>query len=277
MKFNERLQALYMKIFFLLILFLAFEALTPASFAQVQRIMVVKTYPMFTIQANVDYNQSYLELNGTYNNDFQSVEYLKGSVLGVDKGLGGSVTSKIALSERGRLRLNLSLSYNNFKTYLFGNKSFISDVGRSSVNIMSLGVGFEHNFTPNYKYKIYLGAEGTANMINGHSTIWVFVGGTSGYTYDVTIKNSFRIGAAIFGGTEYMISDKFGLSLGFKYHVANLLLKSAKASDDPYSFQLRDAEDPNIKYAGKKTLAFITIMAGANFYWGVETKRYTIK
>ncbi len=259
-----------------LYLFIAILGITTACYGQ-QKVMIVKTFPTFTLQANIDYNQSYLELNGTYNNDFQSDQFMKGYVLGADKGLGGSITSKLALSERGRLRLSVSLSYNNFKTYLFGNKSLISDVGRSSINIMSLGIGLEHNFTPNYKYKIYLGAEGTASLVNGNGTIWVFVGGTPGYTYDVTIKNSFRIGAAIFGGTEYMINDKFGLSLGFKYHVANILLKSAKPSDDPYSFQLRDAADPSVQYAGRKTLAFITIMAGANFYWGVETKKYTIK
>jgi len=263
-----------MKNFFLLFTMLAVTAI---SFSQSQRVMVVRSYPTFTIQANIDYNQSYLEFNGTYNNDFHSDEYMKGSMLGADKGLGGSITSKIALSERGRLRLNVSLSYNNFKTYLFGRNNRISDVGNSSINIMSLGIGLEHNFTPNYKYKLYLGAEGTANMINGNSLIWVFVGGTPGYTYGVTIKNSFRIGAAIFGGTEYMINDKLGLSLGFKYHIANILLKSAKTSDDPYSFELRDAVDPNVQYAGKKTLAYISLMAGVNFYWGVDTKRYSIK
>jgi opacity protein-like surface antigen len=265
-----------MKKFFILNILLAFLFCGAISFAQPQKVMVVKSFPKFTLQVNLNYNQSFLEFNGTYNNDFHSKDFMNGAALGADKGIGGSVTSKIALSDRGRMRLNLSLNYNNFKTYLFGQNHQLADIGKSSINIMSFGVGLEHNFTPNYKFKIYLGAEGTGNLISGKSTIWVDVPSTPGYTYDVTITNSFRIGAAIFAGTEYMLNDRMGLSFGFKYNFANLLLKSAKDSSDPNSFPLRD-DNSNLPYSGKKTIAYISITGGVNFYWGVTSKRYLIK
>jgi hypothetical protein len=264
------------KNFILILLTLLFAV---SSYAQPKRVMIVKSAPKFTLQVNLNYNQSYLEFNGTYNNDFHSADYLTGSALGADKGFGGTITSKLALSDRGRLRLNFSLNYNNFRSYLFGKNNDLADVGKTSINIFGFGAGLEHNFTPNYKFKIYLGAEATANLINGKSTIWVENRGNpdGAYTYDVTIKNSFRIGGALFGGGEYMLNDRVGLSLGFKYNVANLFLRSAKASDDPYSFELRDDYDPNVPYSGKKTLAYISIMGGVNIYWGITSTRYTIK
>lgn len=254
-----------------------FLMLSAISFAQPKRVMVVQSAPTFTLQANINYNQSYLEFNGTYNNDFHSNDYIKGEALGADKGLGGTITAKIPLTEKGRLRLNLSLNYNNFLTYLFGKNNLVADVGKSSFNVFSFGAGLEHNFTPNYKYKIYLGAEGTFNMIGGNTHLWHYVAGGTNYEDDVTITNSFRIGAALFGGAEYLLNPKLGLSLGFKYNVANILLKDAKASDDPYKFPLRDKFDANIPFSGNKTLAYISLMAGVNFYWGIQSTRYTIK
>lgn len=249
------------------------------SFAQPKRVMVVRSAPTFTLQVNAIYNQAFLEFNGTYNNDFHSPDFRNGDNLGADKGLGISLTSKIALSERGRLRLIFSADYSNFQSYLFGKNNLLADVGNSTFNVYSFGVGLEHNFTPNYKFKIFMGAEGTGNMISGKSTNWVYVRGGTNYTYDLKITNSFRIGAAIFGGTEYMLNDRMGLSLGFKYNVANLLLKDAKQTDDPNATEipLRDASDSNVKYAGRKTLAYMSILAGVNFYWGIQQTRYTIK
>lgn len=265
-----------MKKIFILNIFLVFLFCGAISFAQPKKVMVVKSFPKFTLQVNLNYNQSFQEFNGTYNNDFHSNDFMNGTALGADKGIGGSVTSKIALSDRGRLRLNLSLNYNNFRTYLFGKNTKVVDIGKSSVNVMSFGVGLEHNFTPNYKFKIYLGAEGTGNFISGKSTIWVVGPSPTGHTYDLTITNSFRIGVAITGGTEYLLNDRMGLCFGFKYNFANLLLKSAKDSSDPNSFPLRDS-DSNLPYSGNKTLAYISIIGGVNFYWGIQSTRYTIK
>jgi len=269
-----------MKKIYILFTFVVFFFCGTFLFAQTQKVIVVKSFPKFTLQVNLNYNQSFMEFNGTYNNDFHSADFISGAALGADKGVGGSVTSKIALSGRGRLRLNLSLNYNNFQTYLFGKNNQLADVGKTSMNIMSFGAGLEHNFTPNYKIKIYLGAEGTANLINGKSTILVEnrenICVIGPYTYDVKITNSFRIGAALFGGAEYMLNDKMGLSFGFKYNFANLLLRSAKESSDPNSFPLRD-DSSTLPYSGKKTIAYISILGGVNFYWGITGKRYVIR
>lgn len=241
--------------------------------------MILRTAPKFTLQVNLNYNQSYLDFNGTYNNDFHSDDFINGKTLGADKGYGIMVTSKIPLNSIGKLRLNISLNYNRIQTYLFGNNYQLVDVGKTKFNLMTLGLGIEHNFTANHKFKIYMGVEGTGTFLNGTGTIWVENRGSTPYSYDIKIKNSFRIGASVSAGTEYMLTDRFGVSMGFKYNFVNLLLKNAEQTADPQSteFPLRDKYVPNVLYSGDKNLAYISLLGGVNFYWGVTSKRYLIK
>ncbi len=242
--------------------------------------MVLKSAPTFTLQINANYNQTFLDFNGTYNNDFHSDDFMKGQALGADKGYGATITSKLALDKLGKERFNFSLSYNRALSYLFGRSNSVQDNGQTTINMMTAGLGIEHNFTPNHKFKIYLGGEATGTLINGTGTVWVENRNDSAgaYSYGIKITNSFRIGAAIFGGTEYMLNNRVGLSIGFKYNFVNLLLKSAKQTDDPNStsFPLRDKYDANVRYSGDKNLAYISIMAGIDFYWGIREKRYVI-
>jgi len=248
------------------------------TFGQSKYVMVLRSAPSFTLQFNLNYNQSYLDFNGTYNNDFHSDNFMKGQILGADKGYGAALTSKIPLTSKGKLRLNISLNYNRLQTYLWGANDQLADVGKTKYNMISAGIGLEHNFTAHHKFKIYLGGEALGTIISGSGTVWVENRGAQAYTYDVKITNSFRIGASVFGGTEYMLNNRVGLSLGFKYNFINLFLKDAKQTDDPNasSFPLRDKFDPNVRYSGDKTLAYISIMGGVNLYWGITEKRYVI-
>ncbi len=270
-----------MKLIKYLYFFVLFIIFTTTSFSQSRYVMILRSAPSFTLQFNLNYNQSYLDFNGTFNNDFHSDNFIKGEALGADKGYGASLTSKLPIGSQGKLRLNVSLNYNTMKTYLFGNNYQLADIGNTKINLATLGLGLEHNFTANHKFKIYIGAEGTATLLNGKGTIWVENRGNpdGAYSYDIKISNSFRIGAAIFAGSEYMLNDKFGVSMGFKYNFVNLFLKDAKQTTDPNSkeFPLRDKYVPNVLYSGDKTLAYISLMAGVNLYWGVIDKRYVIK
>src|SRR5205814_1620158 len=124
------------------------------AFGQTKYVMVLKSAPSFTLQFNLNYNQSYLDFNGTYNNDFHSDNFMKGQILGADKGYGVSLTSKIPLTSKGKLRLNISLNYNRLQTYLFGSGNSLADVGKTKYNMMTGGIGLEHNFTAHHKFKI---------------------------------------------------------------------------------------------------------------------------
>lgn len=255
--------------------------LSTAAFSQVtqiKRYMVVRSAPAYTFQVNINYNQSLLELSGTYNDDFQSVNVYNGQTFGADKGYGASLTSKISLDERSTVRFTQTLVYNRILSYTFGDKTTIADIGKSTFNCFTGGLGMEYNFTPAHRFKIYVGAELNASMINGSSKIWFenrgSVTGPTDSTYN--IKSSFRMGYGLIMGSEYLLNNNLGLNIGVKLTNANVFLKKSEGTNSDTEFPLRDADDPNLKFAGKKNFSFYSITAGVNFYFGVREKRYKL-
>jgi hypothetical protein len=244
---------------------------------EIKRYMIVRSTPTFTLQINLNYNQSLLELNGTYNDDYQSENVFKGQTFGADKGYGGGIVSKIALSDRGAFRFTQSLTYNRLLSYTFGDKTTLADVGKATYNCFTGGLGFEYNFTPAHKFKIFFGAEVNASMINGNAKIW-FENRLNPPPTDSSYKitNSFRMGYGLIIGSEYLISNNFGINVGAKLTNANAFLKQAEGNNNDTEFKLRDADDPNLKFAGKKSFSFYSITAGVNFYFGVTEKRYKL-
>ncbi len=254
----------------------------PKKIFVTKRVLLIRSAPSITLQLNFHYDQPMGQLAGTYNDDFRSDEFIAGRSLGVNKGIGGSIMAKFS-SPNDHIRFTFSAAYNRLLTYVFDksiyDKSDNADVGRSHFNVFSGGIGMENNFTPNHKVKLYVGAEAIFSIINGNATIWVENRYYTPYTYDLKVKNSYRLGGSIFGGAEYMVSNTFALNLGFKLTHANLFLKEAKSSDNPYEIDLLDDEStsvPPLPYSGKKQFAFLSIVTGVSFYWGVVEKRYIL-
>lgn len=250
-----------------------------AQRTELKRYMIVRNTPSYTLQFNIDYNQSVLELSGAYNDDYQSETVYDGESFGADKGYGLSAISKIILTERGHLRFTQSLTYNRILSYTFGDKSTVADDGKANYNCFTAGLGMEYNFTPAHRFKIYLGGELNANMINGDIKIWFENRGIGApYNEEYKVKNSFRFGYSLVLGSEYLLNDNFGLNLAARLINANAFNKSAKGTNEDTEFELRDGIDPNLKFAGnnKKNFSFYSIMAGVNFYFGVKEKRYKL-
>lgn len=243
---------------------------------ETKRYMLIRSTPKYTIQLDVDYNQSFLELSGAYNDDYQSRNVFDGETFGADKGYGGSLISKIALNERGSVRFIQSLTYNRILAYTFGDKTNIADDGYANYNCYTGGLGIEYNFTPRHKFKMYFSGELNASMINGSLRIWFYNPPipTSDTNYKVT--NSFRIGFGLSLGSEYLISEKFGLNLGARLINANLFLKQAEGTNADKEFKLRDAKSPGLNFAGTKNFSFFTIFVGINFYFGIKEKVYKL-
>lgn len=262
-------------LFFFLSLSVFSQDITP----KLKKVMLIKTSPEFTLQLNLNYNQAMGQLAGTFNDDFQSDQFIQGRSLGADKGFGLNVTGKYKLDNMGHIRLLFSGQYNRIVSYLFTGKKNISDLGSSKFNILSGGIGLEDNFTPNHKVKIYLGAEALFSWINGGAKIWVkdLTNIEYSYTYDMNILSSFRIGGVLHGGAEYMLNSNTAFNLGFNLTHANLLLRNSENSGNIYETPLVDDESsPSFTYSGKKNLTFITISAGVCFYFGVYEKRYVL-
>lgn len=262
-------------------LFAAVALLLSISFSysqqtEIKRYMVVKTSPKYTLQVNLNYNQSILELNGTYNDDYQSRNVYEGETFGADKGFGIGVISKLGLDQKGWIRFTQSLAYNRILSYTFGDKKTVADNGKASFNIITGGLGFEYNFTPAHRYKIYVGAEANASLINGAAKIWFYTPGIPTSDSDYTITNSFRMGYSVVIGSEFLINNKFGLNIGARLTNANILFKKSEGTNADREFPLRDADAPGLNFAGKKNFAFYSITMGINFYFGISEKRYKL-
>jgi hypothetical protein len=221
----KKVFSLKIAIIFLLLVLVSAQV---SSQTVIRRYMIVRGAPTYTLQFDVNYNQSILQLAGTYNDDFQSEAVLKGESFGADKGFGVGIISKIPIDKKGYIRFIQSLNYNRIQTYTFGAKNNIADVGRSSFNCFTGGLGLEYNFTPAHRFKIYLEAEMNASMINGSMRIW-FRNITNPPPTDssYTITNSFRIGYGIMIGSEFIISSRFGVNIGAKLTNANALLRKS--------------------------------------------------
>lgn len=261
----------------LMILFTASSALF-AQNTEIKRYMIVRSTPSYTLQLNLDYNQSVMELSGAYNDDYQSETVYDGETFGADKGYGGSILSKIILNDRGSIRFNQSLTYNRILSYTFGSKTTVADNGSANFNCFTGGLGLEYNFTPAHKFKIYMGAELNASMINGDIKVWFENRGGTPSDSSWKVKNSFRMGYGFMIGSEYLINDNFGLNIGARLLNVNAFLKEAEGNNSDTEFKLRDKADPNLKFAGNnnKSFSFYSIMAGINFYFGVKEKRYKL-
>jgi hypothetical protein len=243
------------------------------------RYMIVRTMPLYTLQVNLNYNQSVLELAGTYNDDVHSAQIYEGSTFGADKGFGGNVVSKINLDRRGQLRFTQTISYNRILSYTFGNKSTLADKGHANYNAFTGALGVEYNFTPSHRFKIYIGADINASIINGETRIWFY--GIEGYlgdsTADYNIKNSFRMGFGVDFGSEFLLNKDIGIHVGVKFLDLNVFLRKSEGTNEDAEFKLRDADSPGLKFAGSKSFAFYSIIAGASFYFGIGEKRYKLK
>jgi len=264
---------------YILILFLC-VFVSGTSFGQhteKRRYMIIRTIPYYTLLVNINYNQSVLELAGTYNDDVRSKYIYEGETFGADKGYGGTIVSKISIGERGVFRFNQTIGYNRILSYAFGDKE-LADKGKANYNAFTGSLGLEYNFTPAHRFKIYLGAEITASIINGETSIWI---DNPGYGYqnigDFKIKNTFRMGYGFNAGSEYTVNKDFGLNLGVRFYNLNAFNKNAEGTNNDTEFKLRDKDSPGLNFAGNKNFAFFSLFGGVNFYFGIGEKRYKLK
>lgn len=266
-----------MKYLFSIVLIL----ISTSIFSQQNNLLKTRTAPTFTLMLNLNYNQAMGQFAGTYNDVFRSEQFIGGRNLGADKGFGGLIVAKKSISKY--FRASFGLQYNRLVSFLFSNKN-PTDLGEGKYNMFSASIGLENNFTPIHRIKLYAGADALFSMINGKATVWVENRATSNpYTYQLKINNSFRIGAAINAGAEYLLNNNVGLNLGFRYNFVNLLLRNSDPGTDSTQINLVDDDDPNntgaipIPYVGKKQIAYISVTAGVTLYWGINDKKYIIK
>jgi hypothetical protein len=241
----------------------SYSGIAPTS---VRNLLVRGKAPFFTLQINGYYNMGLMDLAANDNTNFSKTDFVEGRNFGTRYGYGGSITGKLALQKAGYLRLTVSALYNGFQSNFVISKS---PEGKVSYNVFSGAIGLENNFTPDRKFKYYIGFEIISSFISGDAVLT-----TDSTDFNLTIKNSFRLGAAANFGFEYAFSNSFGLNLGMKFTHANLLLKDSKESADPHEIYLNDDKvKVDYPYAGWKQFFFASFYTGVNFYFGMKNKK----
>lgn len=235
--------------------------------------MTVRNAPALTLQFSGGYNFGVFELAGNNNGDFNPKEFAVGENFGVRHGVGGNLTMKIPLHERGNLRLDVSALYNCFSSKFSKANTGTSPNDYVQYRVYSGEIGLENNFTPNYKFKTLVGAGIVGSVISGNATLIDLSG-----IKNLTIIPAFRLGVSLYSGVEYAMSNKLGLNFGFKFTHANLWFKQTKESSDPNKIYLNDQREvPRPQYSGFKQFAWGSFYAGVNVYFGVTPKEYIFR
>jgi opacity protein-like surface antigen len=235
--------------------------------------MTIRSAPKFTLQMSGSYDYGVYELSSNNNGDFSSEEFVKGENFGVRHGFSGAATLKIALHQRGNVRLNVSAIYSGFSSKYTKLNTSMTEPDFVNYSIYSGVIALENNFTPNYRFKTLIGAGLIGSIISGQARVT-----TEGNTQNLDIIPAFRLGVTAFSGLEYSLSNQLGVNLGFKFTHANLWLKQTKVSNDPTKIYLNDKRVlPRIPYSGFRQFAWGSFYAGINVYFGVKEKQYIIK
>ena len=232
----------------------------------VQRLIVNGRAPVFTLQLSWLYDIGLTDLASNDNASFQKTDFINGRDYGTRYGWGIILKGKISLHKEGNVRLLVSSAFNKFQSYFIVGDS---PDGRVSYNVFSWGLGIENNFTPDRKFKYYVGFEIVPSLINGTAEL-----NTDTAVFNLKIKNAFRLGLSANFGFEYAFSNYVGMNLGMKFTHVNVLLKESRASNNPNETYLNDDKtNLNIPYAGWKQFFYTSFYTGLNFYFGARNKR----
>ncbi len=224
--------------------------------------------PVVTLQLSFTYNIGHLDLAANENTSFRKDDFIAGANFGTRYGYGALLIGKIALHKAGNVRLNVTVGYNRFLS------NFViaeSPEGKVSYNVFSGGLGIENNFTPQKKFKPYIGFDIVASMVGGNAVL-----ATDSTDFNLKIKNSVRFGVSINFGFEYALNNKVGLNLGYKLTHANIIGKQSKVSSSLNETYLNDDKITTgevIPFAGWKQFLYSSFYAGFNFYFGLKNKK----
>jgi hypothetical protein len=224
--------------------------------------------PIVTLQLSFAYNIGHLDLAANENTSFRKDDFIGGSNFGTRYGYGALLTGKIALHKAGNVRLNVSVGYNRFLSNFVISES---PEGKVHYNVFSGALGVENNFTPQKKFKPYIGFDIVASMIGGNAVL-----ATDSTDFNLKIKNAIRFGVSFNLGFEYAINNKVGLNLGYKLTHANIIGKESKVSSSLTETYLNDNKvttGESIPFAGWKQFLYSSFYAGFNFYIGLKNTK----
>ena len=186
-------------------------------------------------------------------------------------GFNFGADGKYAFDKKGSFRGVFGIGYN-----MFMNPADIVGIGttiqyRPKFNMLTLSLGPEYAFLPKGKFNPFIGVDFTANFISGS---YEYSPELSPIFTTMDIESSSRFGVQFGAGADISFGKSWGLVVGFKYHIANLIGKDSDTSKlSGKEVALNDAE---YTYGGTtfsaKNISYIQIYSGFAFYFGQPKK-----
>lgn len=232
----------------------------------------------FTIEWNFSYSQPLPNMMGDMGEQFKFKNY------GVKTGFGSQIYFKLTTDKKGKIRPYFTLGYDLFlntdnnNAYIpnnilsqWPNDSAVNGTtpGKSKMYLhnFSAAVGFEYAFYSKTKWTPYVNFDFGLNMLFG---TYKQTPNNTGMEVSYTYKNAPRLGLGLGAGVNGRLTRNFGIAIGVKYKLPNLLLKDSKYSTEVNKMYINDKEDvalsPNL--SKDRNMMYLQMYLGATFFIG---------
>jgi len=224
---------------------------------------ILQSQPKFKIHLTGGYNLPLPDLKGdiTDSSDFFNTYSMK-------TGFGFGADAKFYLGRNRNLALTLSASYQMFSTSE-DSITFYIEIGhftardfKYKLNALTIGFGIEYDFLPKGKANPFIGAEFTGHFFSGN---YEYTSGSTQNTADLTPAT--RFGFAAGAGVDIALGKSFGIIVGGKYYMANLIGKDS-TGEKTNEYGLDDKEYTNLvgDKVSARNINYIQAYLGISFY-----------
>jgi hypothetical protein len=205
---------------------------------------------------------------------------------GLKMGVGAHMTFKLPTNKKGTIRPYLTLGYdllmNSNDKYAFLGKNVLDpghfpaqpgDVGpvpgtsKLWMHDFNAALGFEYAFMNKTKWTPFMNLDFGLNMLFA-TYRQTPTSSTIPGEISFTMKNAPRFGFGFGGGVDGRLTRAFGIVIGVKYRMANLLGAQSKQSDEVNKFYLNDKKDATIGVPNNRFINLMNFYLGAVFYVG---------
>jgi hypothetical protein len=228
--------------------------------------------PKAAIHFHVGYTMSLPDLKGEFPTDIQSGKDPEPYF--VNNGFNFGADGKYYLDKKSTFGLILSATYSMLSSgdkgvndQDTGGASLGIGTWRRNMNIVTIGLGVEYDFAPKRPANPFVNAQFTTNIIGGKTTF-----DASGGTVPSSSKSlttAIRFGTMFTAGVDVKLSQKVGLVIGGRYHMANLFGKDSTANTTS-EYGLNDKETTVEK---SKKIPYLQFYAGISLYLGQPTRK----
>lgn len=229
---------------------------------------IFKTYsqPTATVQFYAGYSAPFGDLRGKFGPTFNT--WTGGNpdtnTYYMSSGVNYGLAVKFPIKKRSPLQITGGIGFDAFSnsvTYNDAGGTADISLSQSHLNIV---LGTEYNFAKKRsKINPFIGAEFMLSVIGGKLTI-VFPTQTQTFNMNSTLRFGVQFGA----GTDFVVHNNIGITIGAKFAFANLIGKSYK-EDIGFTYNLGDKEHTiNGSTYKNKNIQYLHIYAGMSFYFG---------